>query len=142
MGCTNYTNFFSTAKSELETQNLTSDPTQETPAHEQPDLTRTSTDAGEHIFTLRRVFKIAAGLHYKAKGSHKFLLEYRSKGTIPKGLQHRVSCIAAAKARTDITHQFDHIKSEAERLVLDIIIEHYTVIINSTFEEVEKLPPT
>ena len=40
---------------------------------------------------------------------------------------------------TDITHQFDHIPSEAERLLLEALIEHYAVIINSTSEEVEEI---
>ena len=50
--------------------------------------------------------------------------------------------MAAAKARTDTTHQFDHISSEAERLILEALIEHYAVIINSTSDDWKKLPPT
>ena len=85
----------------------------------QLDQTYTLAEASENLLTLRKAFKRAAGLHYKAKGHLEFLTVGKSKDTIPKGLQLRVPCMAAAKSRTDSTQQFDHILSEAERLLLE-----------------------
>ena len=108
-----------------------------TPA--KPDWIHTTADAGEQLLTLRKAFKRGAELHYKAKGHHKFLLECISNGIILIGLQLKIPCMAAANSRTNIIHQFKHISSEGERLLLEALTEHYEVIFKSISEEVEEI---
>ena len=77
---------------------------------------------------LRKSYKRAAGPFHKTRDHQQFLKDCKNNKTIPKGLQIKIPCMAAAQTRTDIALQFDEISSGAERMLLEALTEHYDIV--------------
>ena len=96
------------------------------------------TNAADHLLALRKAYKRMAGLFHKTRGHLNFLRDCHNKRTIPRGLQLKIPCMAAAQARTNIALNFDEITSTAERTLLEALIEHYQIVTDQASEELEE----
>ena len=131
------------AEKEVPMEHDNTDSSSDTPV-EQEDITdppapEEVTHIDTQLLALRQKFKKICSNLSKMKSHLDFIEKCKEKSTVPKGLRVKVQCNALLADFTNVGHQFQEIKQQAESDFAEALIQHYHITTSKLESEKQDL---